>query len=103
MRAVFKLALVLVAGFSLVIILLAAVFGAALALLLSVISGRKPKLMARVTRFKQTAGEWNQYAGSPSAQQPASASLDVVDVEAREVSNLPADSANDSTSQKVLR
>ena len=92
MRAVFKVVLVVVAGFSLLLVLLAGVFGAALSVLWSAITGRKPRVIARVTQFNQTA----------SHPQSRNAEADVVDVQAREVGGPEADGPASSAAQKAL-
>ena len=93
MRAVFKVVLVVVAGFSLLLVLLAGVFGAALSVLWSAITGRKPRVIARVTQFNQTA----------SHPQSRNGEADVVDVQAREVGGPEGDSPVSTSAQKALQ
>lgn len=92
MRAVFKVVLVVVAGFSLLLVLLAGVFGAALSVLWSAITGRKPRVIARVTQF-------NQAATHPLSRHGES---DVVDVQSREVGGPEGDGPVSNSTQKAL-
>lgn len=91
LRGALKLTLLAFAGVMVVSILLIGLTAALFALILALVTGRRPAAWQTFTRFRQTsqhfkAGVWTSPSATASRSTPQ-ASGDVVDVQAHEVRN----------------
>ena len=85
LRGVLKLALFLFAGAMITSVLLAGVAVALLALILALVTGRKPNSWQTFMQFRQTSQRFKSGVWTHSKASSSQSASDVVDVQAREV------------------
>ena len=84
-RSLIKLLLMVFAATTVLAFLLIGISVALLALVWSLLSGRKPAAYTTFTRFRETSRQFQERAGSSHGRASSADNADIVDVQAHEV------------------